>query len=172
LAQFNLVKTAGQPILALCPGAAFGETKKWPVEYFAEIANAKLNEGWQVWLFGSAKDQDSTSAIQQQTNHRCVDLSGKLRLDATVDLISQVSLVISNDSGLLHVAAALDIPLVGIYGSTSADFTPPLNEKVRVLGVEGLACRPCFKRTCQYQHLKCLRDLKPEVVMTAIDELM
>lgn len=171
LTRHQLAISEGQKILALSPGAAFGETKRWPAEYYAQIANEKLDQGWQVWLFGSAKDAEMTAKVQAQTNARCRDLAGQLKLDETVDLISKADLVISNDSGLLHVTAALDRPLVAIYGSTSPAFTPPLGDKVRVLDTE-IECRPCFKRECKFGHLKCLTQILPAQVSKAMTELL
>lgn len=172
LTKFNLSVHSTQPIIALCPGAAFGDSKRWPYEYFAEIANEKLNAGWQVWLFGSEKDKEVTEKIQQATQNRCSHLAGQLQLNETVNLLSKTRIVISNDSGLLHVAAALDIPLIGIYGSTTADFTPPLSDKKAILGVDNLNCRPCFQRHCQFGHLKCLKDILPAQVQAAIEKLV
>ena len=96
-----------KPILALCPGAEFGPAKRWPEEYYADIANAKLNEGWDVWLFGSPKDAVAADSIMQSTQNRCVNFTGKTKLEEAVDLLSFATLVVSNDSGLMHIAAAL-----------------------------------------------------------------
>ena len=157
-----------QPVLALAAGAAFGDTKRWPASYYGEIANKKIDEGWQVWLFGSPKDKEVTAEIQQLTNGRCRDLAGQLKLDETVDLISQVTVIVSNDSGLLHVAAALQRPIVAIYGSTSPEFTPPLTKDIHVLQTN-IECRPCFQRTCKFGHLKCLTEISTQSVMDAIN---
>lgn len=157
-------------ILALCPGAEFGPAKRWPYEYYAELAKTKLAEGWEVWLFGSPKESEAAELIQKTTDNGCVDLIGKTGLLDAIALLSMVSLVVSNDSGLMHVAAALAKPLVVIYGSSSPKFTPPLSEQVKILSL-GLECSPCFKRNCPLEHLNCLKGLKPELVLKAIDEL-
>lgn len=159
-------------ILAMSPGAAYGQTKQWPSKYFAEIANKKLMDGWQVWLLGSSKDTRITSEIMRLTNHSCIDLAGKLALFETVDVLSIVTGLVSNDSGLLHVAAALSVPVVGIYGSTSPEFTPPLGDHVRIAMVSDLTCRPCFQRTCRFGHLKCLVDIAPKQVEALLAELI
>ena len=160
-------------ILILAPGAAFGDAKKWPAEYFAEVANNKLKQDWQVWILGSNKDSDTAEKINKLTNNQCIDLSGKTSLIDTVSLISCGTCIVSNDSGLLHVAAAVDTPIVGVYGSTSPDFTPPLisEDKKAILKVDNLDCRPCFKPKCKFGHYKCLYDLKPEKIEQAIDSL-
>lgn len=173
LNKFNLSATnlEAKKILALCPGAEFGPAKRWPSNHYAKIAQAKLNEGWQIWLFGSPKDQPVAIEIQQAVNNACIDLTGKTSLGEAVDLLSQASLVVSNDSGLMHIAAALERPLVVVYGSSSPRFTPPLNDKVKIISLE-LSCSPCFKRECPLGHLNCLNNLSPDLVLQAIHDLM
>ncbi|MDP3678783.1 MAG: lipopolysaccharide heptosyltransferase II, partial [Methylotenera sp.] len=104
-------------VLGLCPGAEYGEAKRWPAQYYAEVANVALNKGWQVWLFGSDKDIPVTTIIHQLTQNRCVDFGGKTKLGEAIDLMSLCDTIISNDSGLMHVAAALDKKLIAIFGS-------------------------------------------------------
>ena len=168
LAKFNL--SVEKPILALCPGAEFGPAKRWPAKHFAAIAEEKIKSNWQVWLFGSVKDQLVAQEIQQLTQHACVDLTGKTNLAEAIDLLSVVSLVLTNDSGLMHVAAALQRAIVVLYGSSSPKFTPPLAEKVKILSLN-LVCSPCFQRECPLQHLKCLQDLSPNLVLEAMNKL-
>jgi len=169
LTKYQLVKN--KKILALCPGAAYGPTKRWPSEYYAYIAKKKLQEGWQIWLFGSAQDRLITDEIMQLTANQCTNLTGDLKLDETIGLFSVVDALISNDSGLLHVAAALDKPVIGVYGSTSPDFTPPLSKNAQTMVLEGLECRPCFQRTCRYAHLNCLTQIKPEMVNQRLNQI-
>ena len=152
-------------ILGLCPGAEFGEAKRWPAAHYAEVARHALDAGWQVWLFGSVKDQPVTSEIQSLTQQRCTDLAGKTTLGEAIDLLSLCSQVISNDSGLMHVTAALDIPLIAIYGSSDPTHTPPMTPQA-VIETLALACSPCFKRTCPLGHLNCLQQLAPSRVMS------
>jgi heptosyltransferase-2 len=158
-----------QPILVLCPGAEYGPAKRWPEQYYAEVARYWLEKGGQVWLFGSHKDEPVTITINALTEHRCVDLAGRTSLGEAIDLMSQAAHVVSNDSGLMHVAAGLGRSLVAIYGSSDPGFTPPLNEQAKVLRL-GLACSPCFKRECPLGHLKCLKDLLPERVIAVLEQ--
>ncbi len=170
--RLGLKSTA--PVLALCPGAEFGSSKQWPAEHFAELSNYLLRAGWQVWIFGSANDQLMAEAvladIENEQLEKCHDLTGKTSLGEAIDLLSQAECVVSNDSGLMHVAAALGKPIVALYGSTSPEFTPPLTDKVKLLSTQ-IECRPCFKRECPYGHKRCLTDIKPEMALAAIHEL-
>jgi heptosyltransferase-2 len=165
------VDTSGAPILMLAPGAEFGPSKRWPAKYFADVAQAKLAQGWQVWMFGSPNDMAIADEIQQQLQGRAVNLIGKTNLAEAVDLLSLATAVVSNDSGLMHIAAALGRPLVAIYGSTSPRFTPPLSDKVTILSLQ-LECSPCFQRECPLGHWKCMLELKPERVLQALDGLL
>jgi len=159
-----------KPILALCPGAEFGPAKQWPEEYYADIANAKLNEGWDVWIFGSPKDNDVAERITKATQQRAINLAGKTKLEEAIDLLALATVIVSNDSGLMHIGAALQKPLVAVYGPTSASFTPPLHKQAKILTLK-LDCQPCFQRTCPLQHHRCMRELNPAIILNALSEL-
>lgn len=173
LARFGL--ELDRPVLALCPGAEFGESKRWPVDHYAGVADQKIRQGWQVWLFGSKNDhpvaEDIRSRLIPGLREEATNLAGETSLADAIDLMSFASAVVSNDSGLMHVAAALDRPLVAVYGSTSPGFTPPLASHVESVRL-GLDCSPCFERTCRFGHYNCLRDLKPALVVEALDRLV
>jgi len=158
-------------ILTLCPGAEFGEAKRWPTRYYAELAKIYIEKGWQVWLFGSAKDKMVCAEINQLNNNKIIDLSGKTALSEAIDLMSLSKAVVSNDSGLMHIAAALHLPVVAVYGSSDPNFTPPLNKQNKMLSLN-LACSPCFQRQCPKGHLNCLNQLEVTRVTQALDELM
>ena len=167
LAQLG-VEAPRAPVLGLCPGAEYGPAKRWPVEHYAAVAQAKLEQGWQVWLFGSDKDAEITAVVQRQTDYRCLDLGGRTSLAQAIDLMSLTSAVVTNDSGLMHIAAALDRPLIAVFGSSDPGHTPPLSAKAKSLSL-GLSCSPCFARSCPLKHLRCLRDLSPTQVLAALD---
>lgn len=162
-------------IVALCPGAEFGASKRWPEAHYATVAREQIQAGRQVWIFGSENDAAVGDAILQSIpDHQrqyCHNLAGRTSLAEAVDLLALAAIVISNDSGLMHVAAALKRPLIVVYGSTSPDFTPPLADDVRILRL-GLECSPCFERECPLGHLKCLRELPPGVVLDALNDLI
>ncbi len=159
------------PLLIIAPGAEFGPSKRWPARYFAEVANVKLLQGWEVWLFGSPKDQDIATEVNVLTRHRCRDLTGKTTLAEAVDLLSLATIVVTNDSGLMHIAAALERPIVAIYGPTPADITPPLGERCKSLFLD-LPCRPCMKRQCPLGHWRCMQDLQPPSVLAGMDVVL
>ncbi|MBA5762814.1 lipopolysaccharide heptosyltransferase II [Vibrio sp. 404] len=162
-----------KPIIGLCPGAEFGPAKKWPNEYYADIASALNKQGFQVWLFGSKNDIDSCQSIEGLVHCKEKDISilaGKTTLVEAVDLLASCQTVVSNDSGLMHIASSVGCNVVAIYGSTSPKYTPPLAKHVEYVATN-IECRPCFKRTCQFGHLKCLTELNPKIVLSAIDRL-
>lgn len=156
------------PVLALCPGAEYGEAKRWPLEHYAEVARAALVQGWQVWLFGSEKDIPYTAEINQLSQNQCLDFGGKTKLGDAIDLMSLCSAVVSNDSGLMHVAAALDIPMVAVYGSSDPHHTPPMSSKA-IIEYLGLDCSPCFQRECPLGHLNCLKLIRAEQVIAKLN---
>jgi heptosyltransferase-2 len=164
------LKKSQKPILAICPGAEHGTSKRWPWKHFAEVAKQKANEGWDVWILGSIKEQTLALDIQKKCGACCCDLTGKTDLGEAIDLISMVQMVIANDSGLMHVAAALDVPVVAIYGATESTFAPPLSKKSKALSLN-LPCSPCKKSDCPLGHARCLYDLNPGMVLKAIDDL-
>ncbi len=169
LLPWNHQPTCPSPekILALCPGAEYGAAKRWPASYYAQVARQKIAEGWQVWLFGSDKDKAVAEQINAEVSGQCLDFSGRTSLAEAVDLLSLVDAVVTNDSGLMHVAAALDKKIIALYGSSDPHFTPPLNAKAHVISLH-LDCSPCFKRECPLGHTRCLNDIKPEQVIAVI----
>lgn len=160
-----------RPMLAFCPGAEFGEAKRWPAAHFARLGQWHIEQGWQLCLFGSAADRASAgeirAALPGPLQAHCHDLTGATTLEQAIDLLSCAAMVVSNDSGLMHVAAALQRPLVAIYGSTTPAFTPPLAEAVRIV-THDISCRPCFQRQCPLQHKRCLTEISPEHVRAAM----
>ncbi|GHD34474.1 lipopolysaccharide heptosyltransferase II [Parahalioglobus pacificus] len=161
-----------QPLLALCPGAEFGGAKRWPASHYAELGKHYQRAGWQVVLFGSANDSAVTTEIAGALDAGTVhNLAGKTALSQAIDLLSLADAVVSNDSGLMHIAAALARPLLVLYGATSPGFTPPLSTNAALL-VSDIDCAPCFQRECPLGHHRCMRELSPAAAIAQLDELL
>jgi heptosyltransferase-2 len=165
-----------RPVVALCPGAEYGPAKQWPASHFATLARRMIDRDFAVWILGSAKDGAFAEEITNlsSTAHAArapVNLCGKTSLLQAVDLLSLAAAVVTNDSGLMHVAAALQRPVVALYGSSTPAMTPPLVSDVRILE-RSLPCRPCFERVCPLGHLNCLKTIAPDEVVGAILEVM
>ncbi len=164
----------GRPITIFCPGAEFGSSKKWPEAHFSQLGESLIKEGKKVWLMGSKNDAQTTKniidAIRPEYKKHIISLAGLTSIGEAIDLMSLAQTVVSNDSGLMHIAAALNKSLVVVYGSTSPEFTPPLSNRVEILNLN-LPCSPCFKRECPLGHLDCLNKLSPMTVIGAIKKI-
>jgi heptosyltransferase-2 len=155
------------------PGAEFGPAKRWPAAHFAQLAGL-LNIP--VVMLGSAKEGALCEEISQAAPGRCLNLAGKTSLDEALCLIAGAGHVVSNDSGLMHVAAALGVRQVAVFGSSSPLHTPPLNARAKVLWLKSdpsyqppLDCAPCFERECPLGHTRCLHDLAASSVFAALN---
>ena len=168
LQLFNL--SLDKPVAIFCPGAEYGPAKRWPVPYFAELAQRVEERGYSVWLVGSPRDREIGDNIVALGNPDCRNLCGRTDLAEAIALLSCADLVVSNDSGLMHLAAALDRPMLALYGSSSPDFTPPLSNKAQIIRLD-LPCSPCFKRVCPLGHFKCMMQLTPNRVAQYLSAL-
>lgn len=164
-----------KPMMALCPGAQFGSSKQWPADYYTALAQHYIGEGWRVVVLGSDNDRPFAerirSGLTDATYGECIDACGTTSLVDAVDLLALSDVVVTNDSGLMHVAAAVGSKIVAIYGSSTPAFTPPLADKVAIAALE-LDCRPCFKRECPLGHLNCLRQQTPGTVIEYVEGLL
>jgi heptosyltransferase-2 len=155
-------------VACFCPGAEYGPAKRWPAQHFATLARSLSGQGHDVWLVGSAKEKDIGDQIVAASGGTAANLCGRTSLDDAVVLLSRADVAVSNDSGLMHVAAALDRPLVALYGSSSPGFTPPLSDAARIVRFE-VPCSPCFQRVCPLGHFDCMMKLDPARVLAEIE---
>ena len=158
--KYNL--KINKPVIGMMPGAEYGPAKQWPIESYRELAEKLTVQGYRVWVYGSLKEQNLGEKIS--VNSDIVNLCGKTQLEDVVDLLAACESVVSNDSGLMHIAAAVGIKLVVIYGSSTPGYTPPLTNKANII-YHQLECSPCFERECQLGHYDCLRKITTEEVM-------
>jgi heptosyltransferase II len=166
--------------IVFSPGAEFGSAKRWPVQHFVALAEKIVHQlGLPVVLLGSGKEVELCQAIAEPVNAKfqgkCLNLAGKTSLPSAFAAISATKYIVSNDSGLMHVAAALGVPQVAIFGSSSPLHTPPLSSVAKVLWLKNdlnyrppLDCAPCFARECQFGHTRCLRDITVTTVLEQI----
>jgi heptosyltransferase-2 len=185
--QLNISPTAKQSVSAklqaegiytkiiyvLCPGAEYGVSKRWPTEHFATLAQQLiLNQPEaHVILLGSKGDQALGEDIKSKSGHtqQIHNWCGNTSLDEAIALIGMSTALVSNDSGLMHIGAALKVPQVAIFGSSDPEHTPPLSDNAQVIWLN-LPCSPCHKRECSLGHLKCLKDILPATVLSAIQK--
>ncbi|CAI1838293.1 ADP-heptose--LPS heptosyltransferase RfaF [Serratia marcescens] len=172
-AAFNL--TDSRPIVGFCPGAEFGPAKRWPHYHYAALAQRLIESGYQIALFGSAKDHEAgeqiRAALQEDARDFCLNLAGKTQLEQAVILIAACRAVVSNDSGLMHVAAALNKPLIALYGPSSPDFTPPLSDKARVIRLIS-GYHKVRKGDAEQGYHQSLIDIQPQQVLDALTPLL
>ena len=158
--------------IGFCPGAEFGPAKRWPHYHYAKLAEMLIEKGYSVQLFGSKKDQEAGEQIRQSLPENlqpyCLNLAGLTDLNHAVDLIADCVAVVSNDSGLMHIAAALNKPLIALYGPTSPAYTPPLSPNAQVVRlIEGGLIKIRKGEAAEGYH-QSLIDIQPEIVMEAL----
>jgi heptosyltransferase II len=157
---------SSRPAIGLMPGAEYGPAKQWPVSYFHRLAQRLVGNGFEVRVLGGPKDYaDGQQIVQGLSNAH--NLCGKTQLADAVDLLADCRQVVTNDSGLMHVAAAVGVRIHAIYGSSSPLYTPPLTDNA-VIHYLALSCSPCFKRTCPLGHTNCLNHLSVDQIYQAI----
>ncbi|APE30900.1 lipopolysaccharide heptosyltransferase II [Halomonas aestuarii] len=157
---------SSRPAIGMMPGAEYGPAKQWPLVYFHELARALVGEGFEVRVLGGPKDVDAGEVIVEGLPH-AHNLCGRTRLADAVDLLGDCRQVVTNDSGLMHVAAAVGTRIQALYGSSSPAYTPPLTNLAEIHYL-ALDCSPCFQRTCPLGHTNCLKQLAPERVLQAV----
>ncbi len=170
LNKFGIKK--GDVIAGINPGAQYGVSKRWHPERFGQAADGLArNTGAKVIIFGGHGETDTAGAVRASMREEAVNLAGKTSLRELMALIKTCSVFITNDSGPMHIAAALDVPTVAVFGSTDPTATGPFNKKSVVVR-EPVTCSPCFKRTCPYKHYACLERVNAGKVLKAAEELL
>lgn len=159
--------------IVLAPGAEYGPAKRWPSRHFASLANriAQQWTGMEIVLLGGPKDREVATEIRALSGMPLRNLCAETSLDEAFALIAQAAGVISNDSGLMHVAAAFTVPQVAVFGSSDPRHTPPRSRRARVLWLH-LECSPCFSRQCPLGHTNCLNDIAPASVFAALRQVL
>lgn len=163
-AKFGL--DISRKIIAFCPAAEYGPAKRWLPEHFVTLFKMLFNDGHQVIILGSNKDIAIGKQIEESAPN-IINLCGKTNLTDVVDLLALASDVVTNDSGLMHIACAVGSHVIALYGSSSPTFTPPLSDKSDILNIK-LYCSPCYQRTCRFGHYNCLRLITPDMVYQRI----
>ncbi|MBU3068981.1 lipopolysaccharide heptosyltransferase II [Aestuariicella sp. G3-2] len=172
MAEFALPE---ERLIGICPGAEFGPAKRWPDYHYAALASRLIEDGWQVACFGSAKDAEVEAEIKSQLPRVQQDsfhgLAGRTSLPQVIDLLAACDAVVTNDSGLMHVAAAVNTPLVALYGPTSPDFTPPLSDRAEIIRlIDGyLKIR---KGDADLGYHQSLIDIQPDNVLAALERVL
>lgn len=163
-----------RPLLALGCGANYGPSKLWPPEYFAAVAKRWIDKGGAVLGIGSKNDIPTVDKIKEHIDAKdreyFYDIAGKTNLVEALDLTACATAAVCNDSGLMHLVAALGVPQVAIFGSTSTGYTPPLSDKAVCLESDE-PCHPCFARTCKFNTYACLKKLTPDMVLDKLTDL-
>ncbi len=153
--------------VAVMPGAEYGPAKRWPAARYGELAARLAGAGVQVWILGSAAERERGNAVSTAANHaNVVNLCGETSLADVIDLLGAAKVAVTNDSGLMHIAAAVDTYVIGLYGSSSPRFTPPLTSRADIF-YEDLDCSPCFQRECPLGHFRCMTGISVDAVMGA-----
>lgn len=165
LVKFKL--SVDKPIICIMPGAEYGPAKQWPIKKYAELAAVLTDSGFQVCIVGSAKEASLGEKISMQRANQINNLCGKTSLVDAVDLVAMSEWVVTNDSGLMHVACATGRKLIAIYGSSTPAYTPPLSKDAKII-YHALECSPCFKRTCPLGHTQCLEGISVDEVLECI----
>lgn len=179
LAKFALQAERAQRrrVIGFCPGAEFGPAKRWPHFHYAALADALIARGYQVQIFGSAKDEavgeQIKTTLSLDNQHFCLNLAGQTNLPEVIDLLSTCDAVVSNDSGLMHIAAALARPLVALYGPTSPEYTPPLSDNVEIIRlIEGGLIKVRSSDDNEQGYHQSLIDITPDMALAALERVL
>ncbi|HJN38374.1 MAG TPA: lipopolysaccharide heptosyltransferase II [Gammaproteobacteria bacterium] len=169
LEKYNLLSLKKGKRLVICPGAANGKSKRWRSNYIIQLAKTAFSSGWEVWLMGGKVDVEFVQPMLAYLPF-IQNLVGKTTLPEAIDLLGTSDVVVANDSGLMHVASALNKPVVAIYGSTHPHWASPQSDHHAIMYAD-LECQPCMKKTCPLKHHHCMTNILPERVFETIEDL-
>ena len=174
----SLTKNAAIPVIGFNPGAAYGPAKRWPAEKFGQlaalIARHHGENGCLILVFGTKDDTGAARAIKEyspRTPHHVVDMTAKTTLQQVMALIHCCNVFVTNDSGLMHVAAGLETSTIAIFGSTDHIATGPFSDKATVMRKE-MECSPCLQSECPRKHLKCLEEISSQEVYSEVAKVL
>lgn len=167
----DLSASKNKSYIAVAPGAEFGTAKRWPVRHYAALVDLLAAKGIGVVVLGSAADSEVGEELAALAKSPVLNACGKTTLANVVDLISACAGVVANDSGLMHMSAAIGLPLVAVYGSTSPKLAFPLSEK-SAIEILDLECMPCAARHCPLEHHNCMEQLPPQQIFDRLMSLM
>lgn len=159
-----------KPLILLSPGAAYGPAKKWPLSYFRKLSERLSKEGFSLLIVGGEREIEEGRILSEDLKG-VYNLCGKTEITLLAGIFKLSALLISNDSGLMHLGAVLKIPQIAIFGSTDPEYTGPLNPKATLLKAS-LPCSPCFERTCRKGHYQCLKEISPERVYESVRNIL
>lgn len=162
---------SGGPVFGAAPGASYGPSKRWPAERFATVLKGLIDEyGGSALVFGGPEDREACAGVGKALPP-AIDLSGKMGLRDSIALMSLMSAFVTNDSGPMHLSAALGLPTAAVFGSTEDSLTGPVGPRAASIR-EKTDCSPCFRRECSFGHYDCLNRVDPGRVLAKIKELM
>lgn len=166
----DISESLPQNFITIAPGVIFGPAKQWPVSYFKELVSSLRDKGENIVVIGTNNDYELGHFLSE-SDDGITNLCGETTLNQLIAVLSKSSLLVSNDSGTMHIMAALQKPQVAIFGSTSTIWTSPVNKKADILTLE-FECSPCYNRKCRLGHTNCLNDLMPETVINAVNHIL
>lgn len=162
----------GRPLAGVAPGASYGPAKRWAPEKFAKVIKRLSGElGFTAIVFGAGEDKDACDKVTELSGGDAISLCGATTLSEAMAVLSGLKVLITNDSGLMHIADALGVPVVAVFGSTDASLTGPLGKESVVIS-KGVKCSPCFERVCRFGHYMCLNSITPDEVYSSARALV
>jgi heptosyltransferase-2 len=152
----------------IAPFASFGKSKMWPMEYYLELISGiiKKSKNIRIYVTGSAQDKMFNLGSGIENNPVFFDMRGA-PLTEVMDIARNTDLFIGNDSGIMHIADSFSVPMIVIFGSTAPTWGGPVNSKAELI-YKAIECQPCFEKECRFGHYNCLKNIKPDEVLSKV----